>query len=358
MELDVPLQFTPDASWYTDEGQFAREQKYLFLKQWHFFRELAAFDKAGDTVAQMLLDRPVLVRRSSDGTIRGFHNVCRHRGGALVRDGESNCGSLKCLYHGWSYDDAGRLLRTPRFSESDEPHFNYEDYPLYTLGVEQWKGLVFITFDPDAPSLSATIGDLPELLGTFDATGFDIPTEKTYRFACNWKIYVENWLESYHFPWLHPSLTKDVDVSEYAISIRNRVVKHSALRRKSDSVYDGLWLWLAPNLSWNFYDNGFSLERMMPVGPHATDVRYTFFFRRGTSDGARRDALEMCEKVTREDGDACEAVYRNLLAGIFRRGPLSPRHETAISYFHAFLREAVDKVISRDQTSEYGDSQC
>jgi choline monooxygenase len=340
MKRSLDVEIGPDSSWYLAEEQLKREGERLFLKQWHFICAASALASQGATVVDTLLGRSIFVRRSKDGAMRGFHNVCRHRGGPLVRSDQAKCKALRCLYHGWEYDDSGSLIRTPQFNYTRKAGFDYSEYSLYPLQLSEWRGLIFVNFDINAPAIDLSLGDLPSLLGEFEASSFQGAAHIKFVFSCNWKLYVENWLESYHLPWVHAGLSKDVNVSEYSVIIHDRVVEHVTGRRRNDSIYGGFWAWLAPNLSWNFYDGGFSLERMLPIGPDKTEVQYTFLFRNDVSEEARRAAMQMTERVTREDGEMCEAVYRSMQSGIFRRGPISPRHEAAISYFHAYLAQS------------------
>jgi len=334
-----PVEMSPDSSWYCAEDQLLREEERIFLKQWHFVCPASALASPGDIVTDSLLRRSFFIRRSEDGTIRAFHNICRHRGGPLVRSEQRKCRSLRCLYHGWEYDETGLLVRTPQFNYSSKAGFDYADFPLYPLQASEWRGLVFVNFDIAAPPISTFLGDLPTLLGNFDVLSFGKPVKKVFRFLCNWKLYVENWLESYHLPWVHAGLSSDVSVAYYSVTIHDRVVEHTTGRRKSDSIYDGFWAWLAPNLAWNFYDCGFSLERMMPMGANETEVQYTFLFRDESPETERLSAMQMTERVTKEDGEMCEAVYRSMQSGIFGQGLLSPRHEAAVSYFQVYLRQ-------------------
>lgn len=335
---------TLPASWYHEPAWFQRERHAVFAREWLLLGHEAELLEPGSTRAQCVAGWPIFVRRGSDGSLRGFHDVCRHRAGPIVGLPAPGAATvvqvphLRCRYHGWLYDEQGKLERTPDFGEVDD--FDRGDYGLHALRVESWRGFVFATMDPHAPPLVDALGRLPELTESIDFARFAFHSRVSHSLRCNWKTYVENYLEGYHIPYVHPQLRREVDVKTYEVVAERRVVTHHASPRPTalDPVYDGLWAWLYPNAALNVYGDGLSLERMVPVGPSETRIEYLFFFARGADADAAR---AMCAGVTAEDAEICEAVQRNLAAGVYERGRLSPRHEAGVYDFQQRLRTAL-----------------
>lgn len=336
--------YTLPAAWYCEPAVFQRERDAIFGREWLLFGHEAEIPGPGDALAQCVAGWPVFVRRGKDGALRGFHDVCRHRAGPIVGlpGGESvevvRVPRLRCRYHGWLYDERGRLERTPDFGEPED--FDASGFSLEPLRVESWQGLVFVCLDLEGPELEPSLGRLPELIEGLDLQRFVFHSRASHLLRCNWKTYVENYLEGFHIPYVHPVLHREVDMKSYEVRAERRVVTHHARPRAgvAKPVYDGLWAWLYPNVAINIYGGGLSVERMMPLTTGQTRIEYLFFF----AEGADTDAAQaIAAEVTKEDIVICEAVQRNLEAGVYQRGRLSPRHEAGVHDFQRRVRAAL-----------------
>ncbi|MGH0035729.1 MAG: aromatic ring-hydroxylating oxygenase subunit alpha [Myxococcota bacterium] len=322
---------------------YERERRTLFAREWLLVAHEAEIPSPGDARALLLAGWPVFVRRGRDGALRAFHNVCRHRAGPLLWDDEERCETIRCRYHGWVYDDAGRLVRAPHFGEPGPD--GASDIALAPIRLETWHGLVFLNLDPDAPGLDRLLAPLEEPVAALDLASFRLHSRASHPIACDWKVYVENYLEGYHVPALHPKLRAEIDWRSYRVEVHgdDGLVTHhtDSAASVAATVYGGLWAWLAPNAALNVYQGGMSLERMLPTGPDAMRVEYSFLFREHTPELERAAALAMCARVTEEDRQVCEAVQRNLAGGVYQSGPLSPRHENGVAAFQRWWRKRV-----------------
>ena len=319
---------------YAGEEALRTDRVQVLRRAWQFIGHEAMAPSPGDYLADEIGGAPVVVVRNAGGGLAGFHNVCRHRAGALVADGEGSCGeAFICRYHGWRYGLDGRLRSATDFGSA--PGFDPRQYGLFPIKVETWRGLVFVNLDLDAAPLAGLVGPLASA-PTFP--DFPLVERRSHALACNWKTYVENYLEGYHLPIVHPEFDADVVVTEYQVEIEGQVVFQSAPPRDA-SVYAGTWAWLWPNLAINTYRHGYMIERMTAVGPEATRLDYFYFF-----DPARTAELaEMfiaSDRVTAQDKQVCEEVQRNLRTGIYRGGVLSPKHEQGVAWFQARIAEA------------------
>lgn len=334
---------TLEARLYHAADVFERERQRIFSRDWILVGHESELTEAGQTLAECLAGFPIFVQRGRDGELRGFHNVCRHRAGPLVDDGPGRHSLLRCRYHGWTYEEDGRLKSARDFGDAED--FDPAAFSLFPIRVACARGFVFATLDTAAPPLEAA-------LGPFLQAARDVPFEEARFFtrvhhdiACNWKTYVENYLEGYHIPFLHPSLSREVDTRAYRVEPGPGYVLHRVPSRAGaeNPVYAGFWAWVAPNVAFNVYGNGMSVERMLPMGPGSMRIEYLFFFRDLGDSGreTREAALAMCERVTAEDRQICEAVQRNLEAGVYQRGRLSPRHEAGVHAFQERVRAAL-----------------
>ncbi len=192
-----------------------------------------------------------------------------------------------------------------------------------------WRGLVFVTLDRAAPAFEDLIAPVQRRWP--EGPAFPFVERRSHRIGCNWKAYVENYLEGYHIGMVHPEFDRDIVAADYRTEIEGEVIFGAAPQR-DDSVYGGLWAWLWPNLAINTYRHGFMVERMTAVGPAETRLDYFYFF-----DPARTDELaamfEFSDVVTAQDRQVCEEVQRNLEAGVYQGGVLSPKHEAGVAWF-------------------------
>ena len=335
---------TLPASSYHDASTFDEERRAIFGSSWILLGHETELAEPGDTLAERLAGWPVFVRRGRDGVLRGFHDVCRHRAGPVVGmptgDVAQACrvARLRCRYHGWIYDEEGRLVSTPDFGDAKD--FDPRSLGLAPIRVDVWRGFVFVCLDPGGADLLDSLGRLPDLTRNVALERYRFDSRRAHRLRCNWKTYVENYLEGYHIPYVHPRLHREIDVKGYAVRAEGSVVTHHAPSRPrvTAPVYDGLWAWVFPNVALNVYGDGLSIERMLPVSRNEMRIEYLFLF----AEGANREAaLAMCDEVTAEDRAICEAVQENLEAGIYDRGRLSPRHEAGVFYFQSRVRDAL-----------------
>jgi choline monooxygenase len=335
-----PVQ-TLAARYYTDSAVFAIERNTIFAPAWNLVAYEHQLLNAGDYVTENLAGWPIFVQRAPDGTLRGFHNVCPHRAGPIVWDGEGCQANLVCRYHGWAFRGDGSLLKARDFGGEVEGNPS-----LTPIRVASWRGMVFVCLDRDT-------ADLHEWLGDFPAECEDYPIE-TYRFhsksvrslAANWKTYADNFNEGYHLPMIHTeTLARAVDPLAYRVRVGANDARwniHTAPPRDG-TEWTGVWGYFWPSFSFNIFAGGMAIERWLPRGHDHSDLIFEYFF---ADDATGIEALvKESEEVADEDVLACEHVQRNLASGMYHSGQLSPRHEAAIQLFADLVRDAVDPYL-------------
>ena len=179
------------ASWYRDAAVFAREQELIFARHWALVARAEQLAMPGDFVTGEVAGRPIFVIRDRAGTLKAFHNVCRHRAGPVVRGAGGHCDVLRCRYHGWVYDLAGRLKKAPGFAAGDG--LVLSDFNLFELQAASWNGLVFVCLDPDAAPLETWLGDIVGIARDFPAVErMSFYQEDSVEGRTNWKAYGDN----------------------------------------------------------------------------------------------------------------------------------------------------------------------
>ena len=339
MQLAVPAQYLNlDPSLYTSPATWQAERAQIFLRTWQFMGPASAVAAAGQYLTLDIAGFGVFAIRGKDGILRGFKNICRHRGARLL-DGAGECGLIVCPYHKWSFADTGRLVQAPWFGR--DPAIIPEDWPLEPVHLAEWRGLLFAAVDPQT-SLLEQLGDLPAELADEPLETY-LPTDQaTVSFDANWKVYTDNFVEGYHIPGTHPSFYAAIDFEAFETTAHAGFVRMTA-PPKEGLFYRGKWLWMWPNWTLSLFDGGMNVSRIDPVSVDRTDQHYTFFFADTSDDKAeaRARSVNGTFAVVREDYEVCVSTHRNYQAGGYSPGPLSGRHEKGVQYFQARVAAAL-----------------
>ena len=262
---------TLPAAWYHDTEIYARERRAVFWTNWALLGRDGELAKPGDYIADDIAGWPVFVIRAKDGTLRGFHNVCRHRAGPLVGEGAGHCNALRCKYHGWLYDTDGALRKAPGLELGKD--IEAAEFGLHPVRVGVWNGLVFACLDPDAPDLEAWLGDIVDIAKDFPSVpDMAFKDLVLHEGTANWKNYSDNSCEGYHVGFVHKGLGKTV--SDEKIDIRpyenGSFVGFDVTYEASDADASrhgrGFWIYKFPCLLLHFAEYSFNCERVKPVG--------------------------------------------------------------------------------------------
>ena len=324
------------ASFYTEQSQFKIEQRRILERHWLVLGH-AEMVSTAQTVARQIGSKTVLLARDPEGTLRAFHNVCRHRAGPLAWPGRAaeSCKAIRCKYHGWSYDWNGHLVNTPSFGEA----IPLDTMPLKPIRCVERNGLIWIHLNSDESLAASQKSEAWESIR--DLSNFRLHQSVSHQLACNWKVYAENYLEGYHIPYMHPDLVKALKMSTYRIEVNSGLISHHVTMR-SESVHQGYWVFIWPNTAINIYGNGASIERIVPITEKRTEIVYQYLFLEGTSAGEMADTIAESERLTIEDAQICEAVQQNLESEEYTKGYLSPDHEQGVFAFQNWVIDALE----------------
>jgi choline monooxygenase len=320
-----------DPRLYVDPMILARERDEIFARTWQHLGPAAQVAERGHYVAAEVAGLKLFVIRGRDGELRGFRNVCRHRGARLLEEGTGRCATIRCPYHQWVFDDAGALLNAPWFGE--DPDFRKEDWPLTPIHVETWRGLLFAAIDP-ATSLLDQLGELPAELADEPIETYAATRRETVDFSANWKVYTDNFVEGYHIPGVHPAFFRAIDFDDFRTTAHKGYVRMTAPPREG-LFYRGKWLWMWPNWTLSLFEGGMNTSRINPLAVDRTEQIYHFYFADVSEQAAafRDRTVASNLAVVREDCDICLETHKNYAAGAYVPGPLSPRHEQGVAYF-------------------------
>ena len=189
---------------YTDPDIYELEMDKIVTANWILAGHQSQFPEPGDFKVFNVANESAIIVRGSDGTLKGFANVCRHRGSLVCLDPEGHARKFTCPYHGWMYDIDGNLTAA-RNMPSD---FDKSEHGLHSVSVGVINGLVFICFSDNAPSLDGAIEDLAEPMAMFDFENLKVAAQRSYEIPANWKLSIENYQECYHCAAAHPEYAK------------------------------------------------------------------------------------------------------------------------------------------------------
>lgn len=336
---------TIPSHWYFDPSVLAEEKLKVFSRTWQLVGCKEQVAEPGRYLTGSIGDEPVLVVRGEDNNLRAFSNVCRHRAGPVA----TGCGksrALRCGYHGWTYSLDGKLLSTPEFDLVE--NFKKEQNCLPEFSVDIWGSLVFVNLDPECDPLDETFGEITSLVGHCDFDTMQLAARKDWHVDCNWKVYVDNYLEGYHIPIVHPSLNRELDYSRYwtetkrLFSIQHAPVRTDRAERLKAEDDDVKYFWIFPNLMLNVYADNYSTNLIIPLGPERTLTVFEWYFRNPSDPStleSLRQTIEFSDEIQLEDIRICEAVQRGLRSRTYSSGRYSVRREIGVHHFHGLLAE-------------------
>jgi len=351
---DIRRAATVPSRLYVDPVYAALEEEKVFGRTWQLVGRVEQVAESGQYFTAEIAREAIVVLR--DGLqLRGFHNICLHRAGPVAQGcGKRN--TLQCRYHGWTYRLNGELLRAPEMEGSEG--FRAEEMRLMPVQVATWGPLVFANLDLKAPPLAHFLEDIPERAARFRAESMRYVMRKSWSVACNWKVYVDNYLEGYHVPVVHPGLHKELDYDQYRVEPhRYYSLQHAPLRPvqgagaaagerryvPADDDDSAQYYWLFPNVMLNVYQGQMQTNVVLPRGVDACEVVFEWFANDPPADAASDPAwtklVAFSDEIQIEDIEICEQVHRNLRSRSYDRGRYSPARENGVHHFHSLLHE-------------------
>ncbi|MBL8382924.1 MAG: aromatic ring-hydroxylating dioxygenase subunit alpha [Burkholderiales bacterium] len=351
------------AACYTDAEFFRRELDTVFRGGWLLAGRAERIPARGDYFTVDFAAASLVVIRDAEGRVRAYANACRHRGARLVT-GEGNCRAFVCAYHSWTYALDGSLRGCPGMEETRD--FSRADYGLDEIRCETWDGFIFYNLDGRAPPLAAWLGELPARLAPYRFADMAATRIRVHDLDCNWKTWVENYMEGYHIPTVHRatiSAHKAVNTPEDpAGSGQYRAIfeRHEGtlallpgdsgfppLEGLDDEstrgsrfmlVYPATMLALTIDAMWTFH--------VLPLGPERTRVIHTSLFPSSRLSRPDFEALaanyyKRQDRVVQEDNDITILQQQGLRSPLTRPGRFAAKEKIV----HALDNWVLDRVL-------------
>ncbi|MDX2161625.1 MAG: SRPBCC family protein [bacterium] len=347
---------TMPSRWYTDPAFLEAEKPAIFWKTWQPVGRVDQVLRPGDFFTCEVTGERLVVTRGLDEQLRAFYNVCPHRAGP-VAVGKGNRKSLQCKYHGWTYDLNGKLLNAPEFDGVQD--WKKENICLHSVQVEAWGPFVFVNLDPAAPPMSAIYGDIDDEI---KRKGFNIEAmrafeRRDYVIDCNWKVYVDNYLEGYHVPIAHPGLYRELDYEQYRVdTFRYYSSQYAPIRPaklgevqgrdrryvRTEAEAEALYYWIFPNVMLNIYPDNMSINIILPLSHDKTLTIFEWYFEEpGTGEGweSMQQTIAFSDEIQQEDIEICVAVQQGLQSRAYDTGRFSVKRENGVHHFQTLVHE-------------------
>ncbi len=355
---------------------FAEEQERIFSRQWILVGHQNRIVRAGDYFVSKIADESLIVVRDKRGEIRGFYNVCRHRGSRLIENTNGQLsGAIQCPYHAWTYGLDGRLLGAPHMD--DVPGFNKGDYPLHAVNVALWEGFIFVNL-ANSGALTSILSQregrkqdgfvsledwFASLKGKFSHWNMSIlqPAKRIeYDVRANWKLMFENYSECYHCPGVHPQLQK---ISPYDSAENDltegpflggfmRIAKGRSLTMsgnacaafvgKIENLQQVFYYSIFPNMLLSLHPEYVMVHQLWPQSPERTLIVCDWFFHPEAfkrSDFNPDDAVEFWDMVNRQDWHVCELSQHGITSRAYQPGPYPSRESIPAAWDEYYLRQ-------------------
>lgn len=333
VDPDIRKAKTLASDFYTDEHYFELSKEKIFARTWQFLGKADEFDGLKPaTILPDFLNEPVLLVKNGEA-ISCLSNVCTHRGKILV-DEPCKANLIRCAYHGRRFSLDGKFLSMPEFDCVED--FPSESDNLRRLPFAARQGFMFASVDP-ADTFEAFVDDAAEQLNDTETEGLRLTATREYEINAHWALYCENYLEGFHIPYVHHGLNEIVDYGSYT----TETFRYSSLQTGFDDAGDvaARYLFIFPNLMFNFYPWGISVNVVRPVSYSKSVVEFLTYVRDESQmdKGAGADL----HSVEMEDEAVVESVQKGIRSRFYSHGRYSPTREQGTHHFHRLIAEFI-----------------
>lgn len=349
---DIAKASTPPAYFYLDNAYFQQAKEAVFARTWQFLSDTDAVQTPGwatpVTLLENYLDEPLLLTRDADNALHCLSNTCTHRGNTLLEQ-PRKCRELVCRYHGRRFDLKGRFISMPEFKEVE--NFPSDCDNLARLEIHHFGKWLFTALNPYLPS-EAFFDDMWQHMSWLPLEEFRFRPDlsKEYSVQAHWALYCENYLEGFHIPFVHQGLNAVVDYGSYTTELFRYSSLQLGLAKGDEAVFDlpptaphygkkvaAYYFWVFPNLMFNFYPWGLSINLVKPVEIAKTRVSFLTYV--WDESKLERGAGAGLDQVEKEDEEIVEQVQKGIRSRFYKHGRYSVTREQGTHHFHRLLAE-------------------
>lgn len=355
LEVDENIEKAQTISkiFYTDQKLFDLQKIKIFENNWQFLTDIESVKIPGQYFVskyiESFIDEPILLTRDYSDKIHCLSNVCTHRGTILAEFNGHTPKNLRCRYHGRRFNLDGCFHSMTEMDEAE--NFPSESDNLAKIPFNQWGKFIFASLNPTI-EFSDWIGPLENRINFLPINEFlfDSKRSRDYLINANWALYVENYLEGFHIPYIHPGLANALDYNSYKIELFKFSNLQIGIATGSENIFilpethvdfgkrvAAYYFWLFPNIMLNFYPWGLSINIVKPISIDKTRISYlTYVWKENLMDFGAGSQLD---KVEREDEAVVEQVQLGIKSKYYLKGRYSPKQEKGVHHFHRLLAQ-------------------
>ncbi len=348
--------------YFVDSAVFAEEQAKIFARQWVCVGRQGALPKAGDYFVQEVAGESLIVVRDKGGQLRGYYNVCRHRGTRLCEEANGHASAIQCPYHAWTYGLDGRLIGAPHMDAV--PGFDKADYSLHAVHLSLWEGFIFVSLADRPAPLAAVFAPLEGKFSHWNLPQLRSAKRIVYDVRANWKLIFQNYSECYHCPGVHPALAK---VSPYdsaendlcegpflggfmaiaegaSLTMSGKACARPVGEIRDEDETRVFYYSIFPNLLLSMHPDYVMVHQIWPQAPDRTLILCDWLFHPEAAAGVNasgynpEDAVEFWDLTNRQDWHVCELSQQGIASRAYRPGPYSPRESIPAAWDREYLR--------------------
>ena len=356
IDSDITRAETLPASFYKDEILFGDLKEKVFLRSWQWIGNTALVPEINSVFPFILLDdyltEPMLLTKDPEGSISCLSNVCTHRGNRVAYE-KGISKKLVCKYHGRRFNLQGDFEYMPEFEQTQNfprPCDNLHRFPL-----KQWGPLLFAGLNP-AFDFQEVLNVMNDRIGFMDLEHFkeDKTRHKDFDVNAHWALYCDNYLEGFHVPFVHNDLNAVLDYGSYTTEIYKHCNLQIGYTESAENTFDlpedhvdfgkhvaAYYFWVFPNMMFNFYPWGLSINIVKPISINKTKVSFRSYVYDPTKleTGAGSDL----DKVELEDEEVVENVQKGVRSAFYKAGRFSPTREQGVHHFHRLLADFINQ---------------
>ncbi len=357
IDANIAKATTLHTDFYTNVEYFEAAKEKIFAASWQFIgsNELVKFtgDVQPFTLLEGYLNEPLLLTKDHNGKVNCLSNVCTHRGNIIAYKACSKATSLRCKYHGRLFELSGKFISMPEFKEVE--NFPCDDDNLPVLPLYNWGNLLFTSLQKNVDA-HFYFQEMMERLKWLPIHEFVHRPDlsKTFFVNSNWALYCENYLEGFHIPFVHAALNAQLNFGDYSTELYAKSSLQLGIGKNEKDCFDlpkdspdygsnvaAYYFWVYPNMMFNFYPWGLSVNIVNPIAVNKTKVEFlTFMWQEDRYDkGAGTDL----DKVEMEDEEIVENVQKGIVSRFYNHGRYSVTRETGTHHFHRLIAESMNQ---------------
>lgn len=355
VDANIAKAKTLATDFYTTPENLEAAKEKIFVPSWQFIGSSEMVKFSGDIEPILLLEgymnEPLMLTKDKEGDINCLSNVCTHRGNIVAYKPCSKANNLRCKYHGRLFELTGKFISMPEFKEVE--NFPCEEDNLPVLPLYTWGNLLFTSLQPKEDA-HIYFQEMMQRMHWLPILEFvhrpDL--DKTFEVDANWALYCENYLEGFHIPFVHASLNTALSFGDYSTELYAKASLQLGIGKDNEDCFDlppssedygtnvaAYYFWVYPNLMFNFYPWGLSINVVTPVGVNKTKVEFKVFMWK--EEKYDKGAGSNLDKVEMEDEEIVEQVQKGIQSRFYIHGRYSVTRESGTHHFHRLIAESM-----------------